>query len=120
MVPDRQKVLRDGGNGRTVTWTTLKYLTLRLRLGIIKQNQGCSNMLANIMAADTPLLPLESKFNFLEHGHVAHQRELGMQQHGSKCRQRYNKKRNISNVIFDRRPMPDPRMDLGVGVKMSI
>ena len=29
---------------------------------------------------------------FLEHGHVAYQKELGMQQHGSRCGQRYNKK----------------------------
>ena len=29
---------------------------------------------------------------FLEHGHVAYQRKLGIQQHGSKWGQRYNKK----------------------------
>ena len=175
MVPDRQKVWPlEGMDGRT--HRRCKNLTLRLRLGIIKGNQGNSNMLANIMPADTPsdpwnqnstffrtwsccilnkresrvqqhgskkmpadpsppptlgvkrlkfnffrkkhvayqikgnrqcrnmvanILPAaphpppnplrRSKFIFSEHGHIAYQRELQMQQYGIKCRQRYNK-----------------------------
>ena len=39
-----------------------------------------------------PPLPSEGQnSSFSEHGHVAHQREQRMQQHGSNCRQRYNK-----------------------------
>ena len=38
-----------------------------------------------------------------------------MQQHGSKCRQR-----NMSNLSFDRRPVSDPWVDLGGGVKGNI
>ena len=56
----------------------------------IKGNCECSNMVANILpAAPSPLT--RSKFNFFRTWSCCTSKESRMQQHGSNCRQRYNK-----------------------------
>ena len=56
----------------------------------IKGNRECSNMVANILpAAPSPLR--RSKFNFFRTWSCCTSKESRMQQHGSNCRQRYNK-----------------------------
>ena len=61
----------------------------------LKWNHKCSHMVANISPADPPPPgPWGQKVKIkLFHNifNVAFQKESRMQQHGSKCRQRYNK-----------------------------
>ena len=84
----------------------------------IKENHECSNILANILPADTPTrypTPLDpgdgvnrSKVIFLEHGHVAYQMwgNHEMQQLGSK--------------YFACRPLPTPMTIGRWGQKLKI
>ena len=56
----------------------------------IKGNRECSNMVANILpAAPSPIR--RSKFNFSRTWSCCTSKESRMQQHGSNCRQKYNK-----------------------------
>ena len=62
----------------------------------IKWNHECSHMVANISPADPPPSPAlgvkRLKYKFFRTWPCCIQRESQMQQHGSKCRERYNKK----------------------------
>ena len=56
----------------------------------IKGNRECRNMVANILPA-APSPHRRSKFNFFRTWSCCTSKESRMQQHGSNCRQRYNK-----------------------------
>ena len=93
MVPDTQKVWTDGRNGRTDTRTTQKSDLPTSSGDNSERESRVQQHVSKYYARRHPPLTLGVKIQlFLEHGHVAYQRELGMQQHGSKCEQRYNKK----------------------------
>ena len=55
-----------------------------------------------------PLSPQKVKIQLFQNMVMLHIKGSRMQQHGSNCRQRYNKIWNILNVILDGRPVPNP------------
>ena len=74
-----------GSKGQLLTFAEHDHVAYQ-----IKGNCECSNMVANILpAAPSPLL--RSKFNFFRTWSCFTSKESRMQQHGSNCRQRYNK-----------------------------
>ena len=80
-------------DGHMYTQTTQKKPDPPTLSGDNQRESRVQQHVSKYYARRHPPLTLGVKIQlFLEHGIVAYQRELGMQQHGSKCRQRYNKK----------------------------
>ena len=84
----------------------------------IKGNHECSNMVANILpAAPSPFR--RSKFNFFRTWSCCTSKESWMQQHGSNCRQKYNKYETYQTWFWIKDLCLTPWVDLGDGIKMS-